>query len=90
MTPVAAARRSLYTVLATLLLCPSGAWAGGAEDYFREFLEQRTNDPQAFTLMCCCIGLIVFLALTIFGGFIWFLYFGDRKDVSDKEEKSKT
>lgn len=63
------------------------AFAGGADDYFREFLEQRNSDPQAFALMCGCVALIVFLALTIFGGFIWFLYFGDRKAVADKEKK---
>lgn len=63
------------------------AFAGGADDYFREFLDQRNSDPQAFALMCGCVALIVFLALTIFGGFIWFLYFGDRKAVADKEKK---
>jgi len=47
-------------------------------DWFREFLELQTKDPQAFFLMIGCISLLVFLSLTIFGGFIWYLYYGDK------------
>lgn len=79
---------ALFTAISCLIVsCCQRAFAGGADDYFREFIEQRNTDPQAFMLMCGCVGLIVFLALTIFGGFIWFLYFGDRKQPSDKAEK---
>jgi hypothetical protein len=61
-------------LLAVFLLSGQPAIAGGADDWFREFFDVRNTDPQAFYLMCGCVSLIVFLALTIFGGFIACLY----------------
>jgi hypothetical protein len=59
-------------------------------DWFREFLELQTKDPQAFFLMIGCISLLVFLSLTIFGGFIWYLYKGDQPANRTKPENSKS
>ncbi len=59
-------------------------------DWFREFLELQTKDPQAFFLMTGCISLLVFLSLTIFGGFIWYLYKGDQPATRKKPETPKS
>ncbi len=59
-------------------------------DWFREFLELQTKDPQAFFLMIGCISLLVFLSLTIFGGFIWYLYKGDQPANRKKVETPKS
>jgi hypothetical protein len=60
-------------------------------DWFREFFEQRVTDPQAFYLMCGCISLIVFLACTIFFGFLWYLYgWGKPKSKPDASKATVT
>jgi hypothetical protein len=53
------------------------AWAGGVEDYLYDMGQMQKTDPNGFNLMIAGISLIVFLSLTIFGGFIWYLYKGD-------------
>ena len=54
--------------------------------YMFEMNRIRQTDPQGFTLMICGVSLMVFLSLTILGGFIYFLYKGTGKypDMSDK------
>ena len=59
-------------------------------DWFREFLELQTKDPQAFFLMIASISLLVFLSLTIFGGFIWYLYKGDQPASKKQAEIPKS
>lgn len=58
------------------LLNHSCAFAGGVEDYLYDWSQMRKTDPNGFYLMIGGISLIVFLSLTIFGGFIYYLYKG--------------
>lgn len=46
-----------------------------------EMDRMRTTDPNGFLLMVCSVSLLAFLALTIFGGFIFYLY----KDAGKKK-----
>lgn len=67
---------SLLWVCLLSLLSPSCAFAGGVEDYLYDWSQMRKTDPNGFYLMIGGISLIVFLSLTIFGGFIYYLYKG--------------
>ena len=44
------------------------------EVYMFEMNRIRETDPNGFMLMICGVSLMAFLALTIFGGFIYYLY----------------
>ena len=48
-----------------------------------EMERMKTSDPNGFTLMIVSVSLIAFLALTIFGGFIFYLYKDAGKKKSD-------
>ncbi|MBX9941357.1 MAG: hypothetical protein K2Y32_18990 [Candidatus Obscuribacterales bacterium] len=65
-----------FWVCLLCLLDSSCAFAGGVEDYLYDWSQMRKTDPNGFYLMIGGISLIVFLSLTIFGGFIYYLYKG--------------
>jgi hypothetical protein len=48
-----------------------------------EMGRMQQTDPRGFYLMIGCVSLLAFLALTIFGGFIYYLYKGTGKKKSD-------
>jgi len=48
-----------------------------------EMARMQKNDPRGFYLMIGCVTMLAFLALTIFGGFIYYLYRGSGKPKSD-------
>ena len=53
----------------------------GVQVMLFEMSNMRKTDPQGFYLMIGSVALLAFLALTIFGGFIYYLY----KDVGKKK-----
>jgi hypothetical protein len=48
-----------------------------------EMGRMQKTDPNGFTLMIVSVSLLAFLALTIFGGFIYYLYRPTGKKKSD-------
>jgi len=48
-----------------------------------EMERMKTTDPNGFLLMIVSVSLLAFLALTIFGGFIFYLYKDAGKKKSD-------
>lgn len=67
----------LFFAALVMTVCALPANAGGVEDYLYDMGQMQKTDPNGFTLMIIGISLIVFLSLTIFGGFVWYLYKGD-------------
>lgn len=78
-------------------------FASAVEDYLYEFTQMQKTDPNGFYLMVAGVSLIAFLALTIFAGFMFYLYKGwgaeqaedarhqalTRARATDKEEAKK-
>lgn len=65
------------SLAASLLWCrPNIVWASAVEDYLYEFTQMQKTDPNGFYLMVAGVSLIAFLALTIFAGFMFYLYKG--------------
>jgi hypothetical protein len=48
-----------------------------------EMERMQKTDPRGFYLMIGCVSMLAFLALTIFGGFIYYLYRDAGKKKSD-------
>jgi hypothetical protein len=48
-----------------------------------EMQRMRQTDPNGFNLMIVSVSLLAFLALTIFGGFIYYLYKPTGKNKAD-------
>ena len=65
---------ALPSLLFFSLLMAAPARADGVEAYLYDFAQQQKTDPQGFYLMIGCVCLIAFLALTIFGGFLYYLF----------------
>lgn len=75
--PVVRSKILLCTMAASLLWCrASAAGASAVEDYLYEFSQMQKTDPNGFYLMVAGVSLIAFLAMTIFAGFMFYLYKG--------------
>jgi hypothetical protein len=55
----------------------------GVQVMLFEMGRMQKTDPNGFYLMIGCVSMLVFLALTIFGGFIYYLYKDTGKKKSD-------
>ena len=53
----------------------------GVQVMLFEMDRMQKTDPHGFYLMIGCVTMLAFLALTIFGGFIYYLY----KDAGKKK-----
>ena len=62
-----------FALLSAFVHCQP-VFAGGVEDYLYEWSQMQKTDPNGFYLMVGGISLMVFLSLTIFAGFIYYLY----------------
>lgn len=75
--PVVRSKVLFCSLAASFLWCRANVvWASAVEDYLYEFTQMQKTDPNGFYLMVAGVSLIAFLALTIFAGFMFYLYKG--------------